>query len=340
MASASFRRSVSPAASHAAPDAAVPEAALRTAACAPFLHCAAPGPAPGASAAASAPEEARAPAFWREAPMLAAAFAMLAGPAFAASVGDRGLSAPARLAGFEAASRGPGAHVIGLAGGEAMFSAPLVLSPQRVDHVAGMSGGALGSQGMRGWNGELEIRFATPQRAAAFAFATPGAWTLAEAVRDGEVVDQVRWFAGWDDPDSAYVRFEDVEFDTIRLHTDAALALLDNLQWGVSAPVEAPLGAQAAAAPGGGGGGGAAVGPVADAAAPSPAVAPAPPYSISRIIAAPPPMSLTRATAPAAAVAAPLAEIPAPPAMALMSAVFGVMGLWRSFHGRRGQARR
>lgn len=285
---------------------------------APRRFCAAPGPAPRAPDPVEAePPEGR--GMLRLAPALAAAFALLAGPAFAAAaLGASGLSSPERLAGFEGASRDPGAAVIGLAEAGVRFSRALTLSPQQADHVAGMSGAALGSQGDQHWNGRFSIHFADAVEAAAFAFATPGAWTTAEALLDGKVVERTTWFATWDETDTAYVGFSGILFDEIRLTTDAALVLLDNLQWGVAAPSHAPLGGAAAAEAAAPGGEGISALLRGDAAAGAPA-------------------AITRANAPAAATAVrlePAPEVPLPPAMALLSAALAGLGLMRLRAGR------
>ncbi|MGG7568099.1 hypothetical protein ACQ5SO_18260 [Rhodovulum sp. DZ06] len=171
---------------------------------------------------------------------LLCAASLPAAPARAAMfLGPTGLPAPERVVGFEGAARAPGALVRGLARAGVTFSRPLALSPQRVDHVAGMSGAALGSHGDAGWTGALSILWAQDQEAAAFAFAAPGAWVEATALLDGKAVETMRWQAGWSNADTAYVGFTGVRFDEIRLRTDAALILLDNLQWGHAAPARA-----------------------------------------------------------------------------------------------------
>jgi hypothetical protein len=165
------------------------------------------------------------------APALAAALGLGAAEA-APVVGAHGLSAPAQSIGFEGARADPGALVLGLDRAGVAFSGPLALSPQSVDHVAGMSGASLGNQGVKGWAGALSIQFRDVMDAAAFAFATERATTVMSAFLDGRLVETFSLETNWYVPETAYLGFSGVRFDEIRLRTSAALVLIDNLQIG------------------------------------------------------------------------------------------------------------
>ncbi|MFT4793089.1 MAG: hypothetical protein ACJAVR_000008 [Paracoccaceae bacterium] len=165
-------------------------------------------------------------------PTLAVAAMVAGGAAAAPVIGSHGLSAPAQSIGFEGARADPGALVLGLNRAGVGFSGPLALSPQAVDHVSGMSGASLGNQGVSGWRGEVSITFDDVMNAAAFAFATERATTHVAALLDGWVVEAFTLETNWYVSDTAYLGFRGIRFDEIRLRTDAALVLIDNLQLG------------------------------------------------------------------------------------------------------------
>lgn len=163
----------------------------------------------------------------------AIAAALMTGAVHAAPVVDaHGLEAPAQSIGFEGARAKPGALVLGLDRAGVAFSGALALSPQSADHVSGMSGASLGNQGVRGWRGEVSIMFRDVMNAAAFAFATERATTSVGAFLDGKLVEAFTLETNWYVADTAYLGFRDIQFDEIRLRTDAALILIDNLQLG------------------------------------------------------------------------------------------------------------
>ncbi len=164
-------------------------------------------------------------------PALAAAMACTAARA-APVIDAHGLAAPAQTIGFEGARADPGALVLGLNRAGVAFSGPLSLSPQSVDHIAGMSGASLGVQGVRSWRGSLSIAFRDVMHAVAFAFATERATTQVAALLDGRLVEAFTLETNWYVPDTAFLGFRGIRFDEIRLRTDAALILMDNLQIG------------------------------------------------------------------------------------------------------------
>lgn len=164
---------------------------------------------------------------------LIAAALLGAGVAAAAPVTNaQGLAAPAQSIGFDGARADPGALVLGLDRAGVAFSGPLALSPQSVDHVTGMSGASLGNHGVGGWHGELSIVFRDVMDAVAFAFATERATTHVSALLDGQLVEAFTLETSWWVADTAYLGFRGIRFNEIRLRTDAALVLIDNLQIG------------------------------------------------------------------------------------------------------------